>query len=277
MAEAAFQEKFRQEVIMGFEGSMSYARKTVTIETEIEGLQATFLVADSGGAEAVTRGINGDIPTRPDNLNQFTATLVEWHDVPERTRFNIYTSQGDGKRIMQKTSMKVMNRKIDKDIHVELETGTETWGAAAVVTLPLITKAIVKLGNNFALEDEEPYALITPAFRGQLMGLKEFASADYINTKPFEGSSKSIAFNWYGVNWIVDAKLPGTGTDAAKCYMYARAAMGHACDTESVVTRVGYDDKNDKSWARCTTFMASKRLQNSGIIKMPHLEAALST
>lgn len=277
MAESAFQEKFRQEVIMGFEGSMSYARKTVTVETEIEGLQATFLVADSGGAEAVTRGINGDIPTRPDNLNQFTATLVEWHDVPERTRFNIYTSQGDGKRIMQKTSMKVMNRKIDKDIHLELDTATEDWGAAAVATLPLITKSLTKLGNNFVLEDEEPWALITPAFRGVLMGFNEFTSADYINTKPFEGSSKSIAFNWYGVNWIVDAKLPGTGTDLAVCYLYARSAMGHACDMENIVSRVGYDDKNDKSWARVTTFMGSKRLQNAGIIKMPHLEAALST
>ena len=276
MSESAFQEKFRQEVIMGFEGSMSLARRTVTIETEINGLTATFLVADSGGAEAVTRGINGDIPTRPDNLNQFTATLQEWHDVPERTRFNIYTSQGDGKRIMQRTSMKVINRKIDKDIHLELATATETWGVAAAVTLVLITKALTKLGNNFALDDEEPFALITPAFRGVMMGFNEFTSSDFINMKPFEGTSKSMAFNWYGVNWIVDAKLPGTGTDLSVCFMYSRAAMGHACDIENIVTRVGYDDKNDKSWARTTAFLGSKRLQNAGIIKMPHLEASLS-
>ena len=101
MAETAFQEKFRQEVIMGFEKSQSLLRRTVTIETEINGNEATFLVADSGGATAVTRGVNGDIPTRADNLNQYTATLVEWHDVPERTRFNIYASQGNGRKIMQ--------------------------------------------------------------------------------------------------------------------------------------------------------------------------------
>tara|TARA_R110000744_G_scaffold85683_6_gene167430 strand:+ start:2384 stop:3211 length:828 start_codon:yes stop_codon:yes gene_type:complete len=275
MSESAFQTKFRQEFIMGFEGGMSLARKTVTIETEINGNQATFLVADSGGAEAVTRGISGDIPTRPDNLNQFTATLQEWHDVPERTRFNIYASQGDGRRIMQQTSMKVINRKIDNEIHVALETGTTTWGSAAVATMALIRKAKTKLGNAFALDDE-PFALITPAFHGVLMTFNEFTSSDYINLKPFEGNSKSQAFNWYGVNWIVDAKLPGTGTDGAKSYMFSRAAMGHACDIENITTRVGYDEKNDKSWARCTTFMGSKLLQNGGIIKMPHLEAALS-
>ncbi len=275
MSDTAFQTKFRQEFIMGFEGGVSLARRTVTTETEIHGNQATFLVADSGGAEAVTRGVNGDIPTRPDNLNQFTATLHEWHDVPERTRFNIYASQGDGRRIMQQTSMKVINRKIDSDIHTELETGTNTWGAAAVATLTLIRLAKTKLGNAFALDDE-PFALITPAFHGVLMTFNEFTSSDYVNLKPFEGASKSQAFNWYGVNWIVDAKLSGAGTDSAKCYMFAKSAIGHACDVENISTHVGYDEKNDKSWARCSTFMGSKRLQNSGIIKMPHLEAALS-
>ena len=275
MSDTAFQQMFRDEVIMGFEKSQSLARRTVTVEADIRGNQATFLVADSGGATAVTRGVNGDIPTRSDNLNQYTATLQEWHDVPERTNFNIYASQGNGRLIMQRTSMKVINRKIDDDIHAELNTATNTWGVAAVATLDLITKAKTKLANNFA-DDEEPFALITPAFHGRLMGMNEFTSSDRINLKPFENVSKSKAFNWYGVNWIVDAGLPGTGTDNAVCFMYSRSAIGHACDIENIQTKVGYDEKNDKSWARCSTYMGSKRLQNSGIIKMPHLEAALS-
>lgn len=276
MAETAFQEMFRQEMIMGFEKAEALSRKTVTVETEINGNQATFLVADSGGATAVTRGVNGDIPTRPDNLNQFTATLVEWHDIPERTNFNIYASQGDGRRIMQETCMKVMNRKIDEDIHTELATASVTWGADAIVTLLLVSTAKTKLGNAFALDRAEPYALITPAFHGYLMSINEFTSVDFINDKPFENVSKSVAFNWYGVNWIVDAGLPGVATSTSECFMYAKEAMGHACDMESLQTEVGYDRKNHKSWARCTTFMGSKLLQNAGIIKMGHDDSALS-
>jgi len=82
MADTAFQRQYRQEFIAGFEKRQSLVRHTVITETEIRGNEAVFLVADSGGATAVTRGVNGDIPTRPDNLNQFTATLQEWHDVP---------------------------------------------------------------------------------------------------------------------------------------------------------------------------------------------------
>jgi len=275
MAQTAYQTMYRKEFIKGFEKRQSLARRTVTTETEINGNEAVFLVADSGGATAVTRGVNGDIPTRPDNLNQNTATLKEWHDVPERTNFNLFASQGDGRRIMQETSMAVINRKIDSDIHTALATATVTWGAAAAATLTLVTTAKTKLGNAFALE-EEPFALITPAFHGYLMGLNQFTSADYINLKPFENVSKSKAFNWYGVNWIVDGGLPGAGSASSSCFMYSRQAIGHACDTENISTFVGYDEKNDKSWARCSTYMGSKLLQNSGVVKMLHNDSALS-
>tara|TARA_R110000851_G_scaffold9579_1_gene35537 strand:- start:8018 stop:8833 length:816 start_codon:yes stop_codon:yes gene_type:complete len=270
---------YREEFVRGFEKRQALSRHTVITETEIDGNEATFLVADSGGASAVTRGINGDIPTRPDNLNQYIATLKEWHDVPERTNFNLFASQGNGRRIMQETSMAVVNRKIDADIHAALATGTNTWGAAAIATLLLITKAKTKLANAFAAEvsgEDDIFALITPAFHGYLMGLNEFTSQDYISLQPFENVSKSRAFNWYGVNWIVDAGLPGAGSASSSNFMYNKNAVGHACDSESIQTFVGYDDKNDKSWARCSTYMGSKLLQNSGVIKMPHDDSALS-
>ena len=276
MADTAFQRMYRQEFVAGFEKRQSLVRHSVITETEVRGNEAVFLVADSGGATAVTRGVNGDIPTRPDNLNQFTATLKEWHDVPERTNFNIFASQGDGRKIMQQTSMSVINRKIDDDIYAALDNATNTWGAAAVATLTLVTKAKTKLGNAFATHDAPVFATITPAFHGYLMGIKEFASADYVNMKPFEGVGKDRAFSWFGVNWIVDANLTGAGSADATCFMYSRNAIGHACDMERVQTFVGYDDKNDKSWARCSTYMGSKLLQNSGVVKMPHDDSALS-
>lgn len=278
MSDSAFQTVYQRETIMGFEKRQSLARRTVTTKTQVEGNTAVFLVADSGGATAVTRGNNGDIPTRPDNLNQFSCTLKEWHDVPERTNFNIFASQGDGRRIMQETSMIVINRKIDTDIHAQLSLASVTWGAAAVATLSLISKAKTKLGNAFATGDAPVFALITPAFYGQMMGMTQFSSRDFISEgdKPFTGVAKDKAFSWYGVNWIVDAGLPGVGTSSASCFMYSQAAIGHAANLESLMTKVGYDEKNDKSWARCSVYMGSKLLQNSGVVKMLHDDSTLS-
>lgn len=268
MADTAFQTQYRDEFIAGFEQRQSLVRQTVTTEAEVKGNQAVFLVADSGAATAVTRGVNGLIPARPDNLSQLTATLAEWHDLVRRTSFNLYASQGDGRRIMQMTTMGVLNRKIDQDIIAELANATLTTGAAATGSLALAMYAKTILGNNDVEDDGGISALITPAFEAYLMQTKEFASADYVNSKPFEG--KQRMFTWAGVNWIVHPNLPGKGTAAETVFMYHRNAIGHACDTTNVQTAVGYDEEQDYSFARATAFMGTKILQNSGIVKITH-------
>lgn len=65
MAETAFQTQYRQETIDTFEEGMSWLRMCTTTEAVINGNQAVFLVAGSGGASAVTRGVNGLIPREP--------------------------------------------------------------------------------------------------------------------------------------------------------------------------------------------------------------------
>ncbi len=273
MSDTAFQTKYRQEFIAGFEKRQSVLRSTVVTEADVNGKEAVFLVADSGSAEAVTRGVNGDIPTRPDNLNQYTATLQEWHDVPERTNFNIYASQGEGRKIMQQTSMAVVNRKIDADIYGALSAATLTWGAAATITIKRLLQAKAKLVGNFANSDAPVYAAITPAMHGALSEIEGFASGDFVTEKPYTKDIAIETFRYLGINFIVDGGLPNAGADTAVGYMWSRNAIGHACDSASIKTEVGYDNKNDKSWARCSTYMGSKLLQNSGVIKLPHTDA----
>jgi hypothetical protein len=79
MSETAFQTAYRQEFIHGFEFRQSQLRACTVRETVVKGNTATFLVADSGSATATTRGVNGLIPARADNLSQPAATLQEWH------------------------------------------------------------------------------------------------------------------------------------------------------------------------------------------------------
>src|SRR3990170_8167520 len=134
MADNAFQTQYRTEFIAGFEQRESLLRATVTTEYEkTKGNTVVFLVADSGGAEAVTRGANGLIPARADNNTQNSCTLSEWHDLVRKPRFNVFASQGDQRRIMQETTMGVINRKIDEQLITELNTGSVTTGTTGVI------------------------------------------------------------------------------------------------------------------------------------------------
>lgn len=269
MSESAAQVQYRAEYIAGFEQRQSMLRKLVTTEADVRGTSAVFLVADSNSATAVTRGNNGLIPARADNLTQYTATLSEWHDLVRRTRYNIYTSQGDGRRIMQETSVGVLNRKIDSDILTELANATQDTGSTAVqASLNTVMYALAILGNNAVPMDGNISAVISPAFHAYLMQTKEFASADFVNNKPF--SNALTMYRWAGVNFVVHPNISGKGTTAEKCYFFHKSAVGHVFDTEGIDVKVGYDEEQDYSFARASGFMGSKILQNSGIVLVNH-------
>lgn len=268
MADSAAQIQYRQEFIAGFEQRQSLVRNTVTTEVEIKGNQAVFLVADSNNATAVTRGLNGLIPARADNLTQNTATLVEWHDLVRKTQFNIFSSQGDGRRIMQETTMGVINRKTDQDIITALNTGTQDTGTAVTASLSLVMYGLTVLGNNAVPLDGNVSALITPAFHAYLMQTKEFASADYVSNKPFDGAL--TMYRWAGVNFIVHPNLPGKGTSAEKCFLYHKSAIGQAINTGGMQTVIGYDDEQDYSYCRASAYMGAALLQNSGVMVLNH-------
>lgn len=280
MAESAAIIQYRDELIAEFEQRQSLLRSTVTTEAVIKGNQATFNVAGSGGATAVTRGINGRIPGRADNNTQTTVTLVEWHDVVEKTGFNIFQSQGDQRALMQRTTRETINRKIDSDIITELNTGTVNTGTAITGSVALVMKAKTILGNSGVPWDSNMYGVITPAMEAYLMQTKEFASREYINRPPTDNADPAwrdqpLMYYWLGVNWCVHPNLPGAATSAEKCFLYHKSALGHALNSGDVDVDMGYDGRHQLSWARASIFMGTQILQTSGVVVINHDGSAL--
>lgn len=272
MADTAFQTQYRQEFIAGFEAHQSLVRDTVTTEAVIKGHTAVFLVADSGSAVAVSRGINGLIPARADNLSQNSCVLSEWHDLVRKTGFNVFASQGDQRQVMQMTTMGVLNRKIDDQIITELNTGTVTIGSSS--TLPnvsLFQNGRVKLSNASVPWDSNVTLLCQPSFLAYLEQAPEFTNAQYVDIRPYAGQApswrdKPMAYRWRNCLIVEHPNLPGKGTTSEKSFMYHRSAIGQAADTAGLQTPVGYDEQNDYSWARASCFMGAKLLQNAGVV-----------
>ncbi len=285
MADTAYQVQYRQEFIAGFEVGTSLLRTSVVTEAMIKGNQATFLVADSGNAVAQTRGVNGLIPARTDNLTQLTATLVEYHDLVRRTGFNLFASQGDGKRIMQETSMKVINRTIDLDILSALAAATVNTGAAAPASLALVGRVLAKLGYAAVPVDEidNMFFCATPGFYSYLMMTKEFTNVQWVNVKSFTGSnppnggsSAKLMMRWFGFNWVFTPLVTGAGTNNELCYAFHRNSIGHAVNTGEIMALADYNRQQDYSWARTSVYMGSKLLQNSGVVQVAHDASAIN-
>ena len=274
MSNTAFQVQYRKEFIAGFELGQSMLRDCCVTETVIQGNQAVFLTADSGGASAVTRGVNGLVPARAENLNQFTATLTEWHDKPRRTGFNAFASQGDARRMMQMSTVKVMNRKIDADIISGLSATSTVLngGATATASLAWATQALTKLANNEVDVDEADnmFFLVTPAVRAYLMQTKEYNSGDWVDVKPLSGGPIRKVWRWAGFNWIVHPRLTGKQTNAEQCFAFHRNAIGHAANMNEAKVAAGWNEEDDYYYARTSIFMGTALLQNKGVVKCIH-------
>ncbi|HUV52106.1 MAG TPA: phage capsid protein [Dehalococcoidia bacterium] len=272
MVDTAFQTQYRQEFIAGFEQHQSLLRDTVTTEAVIKGNTATFLVADSGGAETTTRGVNGLIPARSDNLTQSSATLTEQHDLVRKTGFNVFASQGNQRQIMQKTTMAVVNRKIDSQITTILTTGTIAIGGTTTLpSVDLFQHARVKLSNASVPWDSNITLLCQPSFLAYLEQAPEFSSADYVSLRSFAGEDANwrdqpMAYRWKSALIVEHPNLVGKGTTGEESYLYHKSAVGHAADTGGMTSPVGYDEEQDYSYARCSLYMGAVLLQNAGVV-----------
>lgn len=275
MSENAPQIHYRETFVAGFEQRQTLVRDSVTTEAVIKGNQAIFLVADTGGATAVTRGLNGRITGRPDNNTQNTCTLAEYHDKPEKTGFNIFESQGNQIQIMQMGTMAVLNRTIDSLILTELANATITTGAAAPLNVDLFSKAQATLGAAKVPWDGHITLICSPAALGVLQLAPEFSSADFVGSKPNVDDpswrDKPQAYRWRNVLIIPHPALANTSSPASEyAYMFHKSAIGHATDLAGIKMYTGYNQEDDYSYAHAFVYMGSKLLQNAGVVKIPH-------
>lgn len=272
--------QYREEFVPAFEQRQSLLREVVTTEAVIKGNQAVFLVSGSGGYEAVTRGVNGDIPYYTNTNTQYTATLNEYHAPFEMTGFDIFQAQSNQKQIMQMNSMALINRQIDQLIITGLSAATLSLGSATTASLRLVTRAKAALGVNDVPNDGNICFLVTPAFMAYMAEVAEFGSNDYVNNRPLQdgGSNwkdKPMMYEFLGCKFIEHPNLAGAGTSSETCYAFHKSAIGHAMSIPDMNIEIGYEAKQDKSWTRASCFMGSKLLQNTGVVKILHDGSAM--
>jgi hypothetical protein len=271
MTESAFRTEYRESYIAAFEQNSSNLRAACVQDATIRAQTAVFLVAGSNSATAVTRGINGQIPFGVVDNTQLSCTLVEKHAPFETTDFNIFASQGNQKRIMQDASIATLSRDIDDVIVAQLDTATVDTATAVEADMNLVEMCTTILGNaDVPVDDEDNlFAIVTPAFRSFIRQTPEYTSGDYQNVKMLSGGVKKV-WRAAGWNWIVSTRLTGKGTSSEKCYFLHRNAMGHAANSKEMEVDVGYERKQKNSWTNASLYHGAKLLQNSGIVQALH-------
>lgn len=272
MAETANQVLYRQELVKTFERRYASLEPRVTADGIASGSQFVFLINGSGSASAVTRGVNGRIPSRANDDTQVTLDMTEWHDKPQATRFNIFAGQAGARRrsAMQEESIAVLNRKADDLIIDALETSTQYAGvAAATLTVDKVMHAQTVVANsNAIMTANDMTGLLTPAAHAYLVQAKEIGSKDYVDAGPLP--NMPTMFKWAGITWMVHTGLPGIGTASERLFVFHRAAVGLGRNRDEMNVGAGYNEEDDYYFARASMFMGAKLLQNTGVCSIRH-------
>lgn len=272
MDNSAPQIQYRQEYVDTFEQRESKFRMACTKETVLKGNSAIFAVVGSGDRKAVTRGLNGLIPATENSFTQTTATLKEYHDLPQMTGFNVFQTQGDARRKLIMESVGSLNRTADDLIITALSAATNDTGTAQLANVNMFARAAAILGNNNVDMDDENnlFCAVSPAAMGRLIQLTEFSSADFVDVKPFASGVTYRMRRWMGINFFVSSRLSGNGTNAEKLLMWHRNAIGCAVDKDSINPVPGYNEEQDYHWVRASAYMGVVLLQNSGVVVLNH-------
>jgi len=171
--------------------------------------------------------------------------------------------------------MQVVNRKVDQIVLDAMSAATQTTTTATTASVNLVMRARTILGNNAVPTNDGMMSMVvTPAFMAYIIQAPEFSSGDYVDAKPFAGSPK--VFKWFGITFIEHPNLAGAGTSSSTCYLWHKNSMGCAVDTAGMDVDSGYNGEDQYNWARVSTFMGSKLIQNTGIVKVLHNDAAMS-
>jgi hypothetical protein len=272
MAVQAAITQFKKEFVLTYEQRKSKLAGAAMKETISNGLTVTWLISGAGSTGAITRGQNGDIPYGSPSNTQVSATLVEKHAPESLTGFDIFASQGNQTQLLQINCYARIRRDQDQVILDELANATVDYPTTGTLTVEKIAGARAILGNaDVPIEEEDNmFAIISPAAEAYLLQTTEFTNSLYVDVKPMTGGIATKYRRWMGVNWIVSSMVSGVGTSAEVLYLYHRSALGYAINMGEERIAAGFNEEQQRSWALASVYHAAKILQNTGIVKLTH-------
>ena len=271
---------YRREFVENFNVGVTLLADRFTEESMTMGRSAVFDVATLGGRMSV-RSVDGRIPRRNRSDTQVTCTIDERVAKEEVTDFEKFTSQADERAKINRSIMISVNEEIDYHVLTELSNASTSYSAsAAPITLDTATKVIATLAQNkVSVGANDLTWIISPMMEAKLQTIQGYTSADYVSTKPLEVGGNQFSGerkikSWLGCGWIVHPNLPNTGTSSCTTYLVHRRAFGLAVPTNRIQYEAGRIPGELAECAVAGLMMGAKILQNAGILKFLHNDAA---
>ncbi len=266
-----FRDRFTDELHMDYERDGSTLELTVNNQGTVQGDLVYFDIVDPGD-EMVEKGRDGKIPTSDLGLNQVSTAWTQRHKKYRIDNFDKWRANPNMVSAMQKRGLGASHRRIDQLIIDQLDTGSVSGGSGILSTLAEVQEWVETLADNevpITEGNNDIFGVVTLRAWGQMNRIPEFKSADYTDIKVVDRMYSRKFKHWLGVNWITHTGLTGKKTNAAKCKLYHRSALGFMLNGKP--NPIFFDNTEDAyGGVRFEVTGASKLLLNRGVATYTH-------
>ncbi len=252
----AFVKQFEADVHLAYQQMGTKLRSTVRTKSNVVGQSTTFQKVGRGMASTKSR--HGIVPVMNLNHTPVECTLQDyyagdWVDALDELKVNV-----DERRVVASAGAYALGRKTDELIVSAMNNATTYVGDYTTgLTKTLILSALEKLNEKDVPDDGRRFAVIGVHQWNELLGITEFASADYVgDNAPFINGFE--VKKWLGISWVLYNGLPVSSTNR-DCFIYHASSIGHAC---------GQEVKTDISWhgERAAHFVSNSMSQGAVLI-----------
>lgn len=266
--EKAFVKQFEREVHEAYQRLGSKLRATVRSKNNIQGASTTFQKVGKG--TAATKSRHGQVPVM--NLEHESVECLladyyagDWIDKLDELKTNI-----DERGVIANAGAYALGRKTDELIIQQLDRNSHLAGDDSDgLTRDKVLTAFEMLGTADVPDDGQRFAIVGWKQWSQLLGIEEFANADYIGDAdlPWRGTQ---AKRWLGTLWMPHSGLSLTG-GTRLCHWYHKTVIGHGsgADVTSDITwhgdRAAHFVNNMMSQGACL-------IDEAGIVTLPCAE-----
>jgi len=266
---ASFVKQFEAEVHLQYQRMGSKLRNTVRTKNNVKGSSTTFQKVGKGTAS--TKARHGKVPVMNIDHSPVECQLSDYYAGDWVDELDEMKTNNPERDIIARAGAYALGRKTDELVISRLDSSTNYAGDGTDgLTKAKVLTAFEMLGNADVPDDGQRYAIIGWKQWSDLLGIQEFANADYIGDSelPWKGTQ---AKRWLGTLWMPHSGLT-LSSKIRYCYWYHKTAIGHG---------VGSEVKTDITWHgdRASNFVSNSMSQGacmidtSGVVSMRCLES----
>ncbi|MEI8394600.1 MAG: phage capsid protein, partial [Rhodospirillaceae bacterium] len=224
----SFIKQFESEVHQAYQRLGSKLRSTVRSKSSVIGASTVFQKVGKGTASTKSR--HGAVPVMNLDHTPIECTLADYYAGDWVDRLDELKTNLDERSVIANAGAYALGRKTDELIITQLNTNTNFAGANTDgLTKDKVLTAFEMLGAADVPDDGQRYAIVGWKQWSQLLGIAEFANADYVGPDqlPWQGTQ---AKHWLGTLW-----LPHSGLTASAgvrlCHWYHTNRKKSSCNS----------------------------------------------